>query len=73
MYITKANFKRIIKEIDVPQDYKFEDLVLWKVPDGKEYKGDRRSIELYMTNKTRSCRLTAFLFTLIPRQRLQRL
>lgn len=44
MYITKANFKRIIREIDVPQDYKFEDLILWKAPDGKEYKGDWKSI-----------------------------
>ena len=43
MYITKANFKRIIREIDVPQDYKFEDLILWKAPDGKEYKGDWKS------------------------------
>ena len=43
MYITKANFKRIIREIDIPQDYKFEDLVLWKTPTGKEVKGDWNS------------------------------
>lgn len=43
MYITKANFKRIFRLLEVPQEFKFEDVVLWTLPNGKVAKGDRKS------------------------------
>lgn len=40
MYITKANFRRIFRELDVPKEFKFEDVILWTLPNGREIKGD---------------------------------
>lgn len=40
MYITKANFKRIFRELEVPKEFKFKDVVLWTMPNGMEIKGD---------------------------------
>ena len=38
MYITKSNFKRIIRQIEVPEEFSFDDVVLWVNPNGNEIK-----------------------------------
>lgn len=43
MYITRAKFKQIVRELEVPMDFKFEDIVLWVLPNGTEVKGDKES------------------------------
>lgn len=37
MYITEANFRRIIRRIETPKDFKFNDDLLWEFPNGKKF------------------------------------
>lgn len=64
MYITKANFKRIFREFDVPKEFKFEDVVLWVLPNGKEIKGDwdssKNNVFSAMFSQQEKNRLMAF-------------
>ena len=43
MYITKANFKQIVFEFETPNTIKFEDLVIWTLPNGAKVMGDLES------------------------------
>lgn len=40
MYITKSNFKRIIRQLEIPEEFKFDDVVLWINSKGDEIRGD---------------------------------
>lgn len=37
MYITEANFRRIIRRIETPKDFKFNDDLLWEFPNGEKF------------------------------------
>lgn len=43
MYITKANFKRIIYELDIPEWYTFDDVIIWTTPSGYDIKYSKDS------------------------------
>ena len=38
MYITKANFKKIIYHLDIPEGFKFDDMIIWTTPKGVDIK-----------------------------------
>ncbi|MBO7277317.1 MAG: hypothetical protein J6U84_05090 [Bacteroidales bacterium] len=43
MYITKANFRRIIHEIETPEDFKLDDIILWLSPNGSDFYSEDES------------------------------
>ncbi len=47
MYITKSNFKRIIRLFDIPEEIGFDDVVLWVNSKGDEIRGDWESRKKY--------------------------
>lgn len=48
MYITKANFKQMMYELEIPHNFKFEDIVLWTFPNGKKIMGDCKSASIHV-------------------------
>lgn len=60
MYITKSNFKRIIRQIEIPEEFTFDDVVLWVNPKGVEYKADKYAVFTKIFSKNEKKRLLAF-------------